>query len=90
MISLGAQENINIEAEPMVTPFAISVGALNDEGDLVHLDISEINDAPIVAHMAPDEADIEARITKRVQHRINQVLHERLAETLVRSESVVQ
>ena len=89
MMSLGAQENINIQQEPMVTPGAISAGPLNDEGDFVDHDISETVNAPIVAHLAPDEADIEARITERVQNRINQVLQERLTETLVVSESVV-
>ena len=84
-MSLGAQENVNIQQDHVVIPGA----PLNDEGEFVNIHVSEIDDAPIVAHLAPDEADVEARITERVQHRINQVLQERLTETLVLGESVV-
>ena len=84
-MSLGAQENVNIQQDHVVIPGA----PLNDEVEFVDIHVSEIDDAPIVAHLAPDEADVEARITERVQHRINQVLQERLTETLVVSESVV-
>ena len=89
-MSLGVQENTNLQQQRTVTPGAISVGPLNDEGDVANLDVSEILlDVPIVAHLAPDEDDVEARITERVQHRINQRLHERMTETLVVSGNIV-
>jgi len=73
--------NTNLRPQPMMRPGAVPVGAFSDDEDVLNLDASEVSEPPIVAHLAPDEADVEARITERLQQQINQRLHERMRLT---------
>ena len=81
--------NTNLRPQPMMRPGAIPVGAFSDDEDLSNLDASEISDPPIVARLAPDEADVEARITERLQLQINQRLHERMRQTHAVSSNII-
>ena len=81
--------NSNHRPQPMMRPGAVPVGAFSDDEDAVNLDASEISDLPIVAHLAPNEADIEARITERVQHQINERLQERIRQKHVPSGNII-
>ena len=90
MISLGVQDNVNLQQQPTVPPGAFAVGSFNDGASVVTHDVSTIPpDLPIVARLAPNEAEVRARITERVQHEMNQRIHERMTQTVVISDDII-
>ena len=79
-----------VQAEPILTSGSIDVGLLNNNNEAFHLDISETTDPQIVAHLAPDEDDVEARITERVQTRVNETLQDHMRQIqIVRSNAII-
>jgi Leucine-rich repeat (LRR) protein len=82
MMSVGVQDNVNIvEPVPRTVPGAIMVGATNDAEDDTQLDVVEdedVSDGPIIAHLAPDETDLEAMVEERLAARM---AHERMEST---------
>jgi hypothetical protein len=69
MMSLCNQDNINFEEVRVVTPGVVSVMGTNRSPNGQPPAVEGSNDtsvAPIVAHLAPDEADVEALLQDRL------------------------
>ena len=82
------QDNVNLQPEAMVRPGAVRVGSStrnNQEGDKPNLEITQdivVADLPIVAHLAPDEADIEAMLEERWAAKVAQEIEDRTRQEL--------
>ena len=75
MMGLGVQENVNLQP-----PGAVHIGHFSNDTaeEDTNLEINEgMADLPIVAHLAPDEADMEAMWEERRAARIAQEMEER-------------
>jgi hypothetical protein len=87
MAALGTQNNGSQQEEPAVVPGAVSVGAhYGSAADRSGMRDSFATQPPgpsepkIIAHLAPDEDDVEARIAKRLETKITQNLEEHLRQ----------
>ena len=72
------------------TPGAFFAGPRNDSDDFD----SVVDDDPlpylaVLAHLAPNEADVEARITEQLENEMNEILEAEENPTLIDSENVV-
>lgn len=76
MMSLGAQENRNCAAEEVVvSPGVVFVGGTYGRLDEVTV-FDDVDDAPIVARLAPDDADVEAMVNERLATMVMPVVKE--------------
>ena len=87
MSRVGAQGNNG------VGPGAFHVGPGDDSGgDDTTQHIDNVNHQPdlaVVAHLVPDEAVVEAKITERLENEMNERLEERMRQSLIDSNNIV-
>jgi Leucine-rich repeat (LRR) protein len=78
MMSVGVQDNVNLQQAPIVNPGAVLMGPSTDEQEHdTHLDPSENESGgPIVAHLAVDEADVEAMLEERWAAKVAQEMED--------------
>ena len=73
-----------------MTPGAYHVGHRDNSGD--DAPVVEVNhqlDLAVVAHLAPDDAAVEAEITQQLENEMNEILEEQLKPTLIDSENII-
>jgi hypothetical protein len=93
---VSSWSNVNNNAVMMsgmgLTPGAFPVGSGDHSGDdddntqQQHFD--NVN-PQIVAHLVPDEAIVEAKITERVENEMNEILEDQMRPTLIDSDNVI-
>ena len=79
--SLGTDNDVSIHPSATLRPGAIFVtgtSAVHEDGDAESPNVSGV---PLEAHLAPDEADAEARLREQLTIQITKELEERMATT---------
>ena len=95
MMFVGVQDNCNIvEPEPLVVPGAVAVRPSDDTDDDPRLNLIDENEDmsvhPIVAHLAPDDTDLEAMFEERLAARIAQELQDSRSQKMSNTSEVYQ
>jgi len=80
-MSLDTDKDMSNNASSTVGPGAIFVAGTSEVHEDGDAESQNISGAPIEAHLAPDEADAEARLREQLTIEITQELEQRLATT---------
>ena len=76
MMSVGTQDNVNLEEVPVVSPGVVSVQGTHGPDDHPIVEGNGTSDVLIEAHLAPDEADVEALLKERLATMVMPVVQE--------------
>ena len=76
MMSVGTQDNVNLEEVPVVSPGVVSVPGTHGPDDHPIVEGNGTSDVLIEAHLAPDEADVEALLKERLATMVMPVVQE--------------
>ena len=74
------------------TPGAFPIGSRRTSGDEEDALVDDANHPPdlaVVAHLAPDEAVVEAQIKERLENEMNEILEEERRHALIDSDNIV-
>ena len=77
-------DNVDIVTGREVKPGAVAVGSVEGLGDMPLRDSfrATVSEPSIEAHLAPDEAEVEARIVERIEDEITRKVEERLTSDI--------